>query len=89
MATYIVAFDLNREINRPRIIDAIREQFDSRAKLNESSYAISTSLDPEAVRDGLLEVIDDRDNLYVIPLANPWSGLGPVAVTDWLLREIT
>ncbi|WP_035675056.1 hypothetical protein [Bradyrhizobium liaoningense] len=83
MATYIVTYDLNKEIKRPNIVGAIHE-FGSWAKLSESSYAINSDLNPEQVYQRLLKHLDDNDQLYVITLRKPYYGQGSQEVNDWL-----
>lgn len=82
MAAYIVTYDLNKEIKRPKIV----EEFDKTgfAKLSESSYAISTNETAEQVFKRFQKFIDDNDRLYVIPLRKPYSGFGLKEVNDWL-----
>jgi hypothetical protein len=87
MATYVVAYDLNKETTRPKITAEIKK--DSWAKLSESSYAIDTSETPEGVYSRLKSMVDDNDNIYVITLSEPWTGYGPQAVIDWLTERLT
>lgn len=89
MATYIVTYDLNREVNRPPIVKRIKEICSSWAKLSESSYAISLSATPEQVFNQLRPLIDDNDNLYVVTLKKPWMGRGPKEVNDWLESNLS
>jgi hypothetical protein len=88
MATYIVTYDLNKEIKRPNIVGAIRK-YDSWAKLSESSYAISTTSSPYQVYNDLLEHLDGNDQLYVITLRKPFYGQGSKEVNDWLEANLS
>lgn len=47
MPVYLVTYDLNKEANRPPIVNKVKE-FGSWAMLSESSYAISTGMTPVA-----------------------------------------
>ncbi|MCB4825522.1 hypothetical protein [Roseicella aerolata] len=87
MATYLVTYDLKREVVRPKIVDAIK-RWGAWAKLSESSYAIATQQTPQAVYQALSHLLDDNDQLYVITLTKPYSGQGPVQVNDWLENKL-
>lgn len=82
MAVYIVTYDLNNEIHRPKIVDAIKEY--AWAMLSESSYAVSTEGSPGDVFDHLTSMIDADDTLYVMTSHAPWKGYGFTEVNDWL-----
>ena len=86
MAILIVAYDLNKEVVRPKITAEIKKR--SWAKLSESSYAIDTAESPETVYESLRPMLDDNDNLYVINLRRPYAGFGPQAVIDWLAEKL-
>jgi hypothetical protein len=86
MATYIVTYDLNREVSRPPIVAEIKKF--PWAKLSESSYAISTLLSPKEVYDRLSGMLDGNDALFVITLNRPWWGQGPKDVRGWLTDNL-
>lgn len=87
MATYIVTYDLNKEAKRPPLLEKIKDEF-AWARLSESSYAIATAMSVEQVYSVLKPMLDDNDNLYVIPLSRPYAGFGPPAVNDWLEQHL-
>ena len=87
MAVYIVTYDLNREVVRPNILAEIKQK--TWAKLSESSYAIDTTETAQDVFNRLRPLIDDDDNLFVIPLRKPYAGYGPEAVIQWLDQRLT
>ena len=86
MPTLIVAYDLNNEVRRPKIVEAIKTT--TWARLSESSYAIDTSETPAQVLARLRKFLDNDDNLYVINLVRPWSGWGPKDVIAWLVQRL-
>ncbi len=86
MPAYVVAYDLNKETKRPKIVDEVKEF--SWARLSESSYAISTNLTAQQVYARFEKHIDSNDRLYVIPLKKPFAGFGPEAVNDWLDKHV-
>lgn len=89
MATYIVSYDLNREVRRPPIVEKIKDISNGWARLSESSYAIAYHGSPEAVLNQLKPMIDDDDNIYIISLSRPWTGYGPEKVNDWLNSNLS
>ena len=88
MAVYIVAYDLNKETRRPKIVEAIKAH-DGWAMLSESSYAVATSKSPDDVYAGLTGFLDENDQLYVITLKQPHVGFGPPQINEWLSANLT
>jgi len=86
MAIYVVAYDLNKETNRPNITAEVRKT--DWAKLSESPYAIDTSETPEQVHERFKRHLDSNDDFYVITLTRPWTGYGPQVVIDWLQKRL-
>ncbi|RWR28816.1 hypothetical protein D2T31_11935 [Sinirhodobacter populi] len=87
MASYLITYDLNREVRRPKIVDAIRE-FGTWAKLSESSYAIVTWKTADQVYDDFKQYLDNNDSFYVISLRQPLAGQGDAKVNEWLQNQI-
>lgn len=83
MATYLVTYDLNKEVRRPNIVEIIKS-FPSYAMLSESSYAVVSSTAAGEVFNKFAKVLDANDTLYVIPLSRPYSGRGYKEVNEWL-----
>ena len=88
MTTYIVTYDLNKEIKRPNMAALIKRLYPDWAKLSESSYAINTASDPVSVYNALKADLDSNDNLYVITLTRRYWGQGPKDVNEWLARTL-
>jgi CRISPR/Cas system-associated endoribonuclease Cas2 len=84
MGTKVIAYDLNRETNRPRMAKKIKDTYGNWARLSESCYAVDTSDSADAIFAKLKPLIDSNDNLYVVGLKRPWNGFGPKDVNDWL-----
>jgi len=87
MAALLVTYDLNRELHRPKIVDAVKT-YGTWAKLSESSYAIRTELAPGDVYKHLKPMIDENDNIYIIKLSKPYFGFGPKDVNEWLENNL-
>lgn len=88
MPVYVITYDLNREIVRPNITKAIKDAYPW-ARLSESCYAVSTTATSSQIYNKLKPLIDENDNIYVIPLKKPHTGFGPKDVNDWLDRNLT
>ena len=86
MSVLLITYDLNHEVRRPRIVEAIKGQ--EGVKLSESSYAISTSSSPEQVYNWLRPMLDDNDHVYIVTLRKPWFGYGPQLTNEWLDRNL-
>ncbi|MBI2255276.1 MAG: hypothetical protein HYU58_11700 [Proteobacteria bacterium] len=87
MACYLVTYDLNAEVKRPPIVKTIKS-FGAWAKLSESSYAIVSSGTAEQVYNSLVHLIDQNDELRVIPIRQNWFGWGYKTVNDWLDKNL-
>ncbi len=87
MATYLVTYDLNKEVKRPPIVEKVKS-FPGFAMLSESSYAISTPLTVEQVHEVFKPLLDDNDTIYIISLRKPWTGFGPKNVNEWLASHL-
>jgi uncharacterized membrane protein len=87
MATYLVTYDLNKEIKRPPIVEKVKS-FPGYAMLSESSYAISTPLTVEQVYEAFKPLLDDDDTIYIISLRKPWTGFGLKDVNQWLADNL-
>jgi CRISPR/Cas system-associated endoribonuclease Cas2 len=82
MAVYVVAYDLNKETVRPKIVAEVHKT--AYARLSESSYAIATSESTGQVHARFKKHLDDNDDFFVITLRKPYDGYGPKAVIEWL-----
>jgi hypothetical protein len=58
------------------------------AHLSESTYAIETALDASSVYNGIRQLMDENDQVYVVQLAYPFAGFGPPLVNDWLTSRL-
>lgn len=89
MAVFLVTYDLNNEVSRPKIVKHLKDKFGTWARLSESSYAIKTDLSADDVFAHFRPMLDGDDQLYVITLKRPYSGRGPQDVNDWLANNLT
>ena len=88
MAAFIVTYDLKKENNREDITGHLKKRYSTWAMLSESSYAITTKHSPEQVFKYMKPMLDGNDQLYVITLADPHCGFGPVDINEWLERNL-
>lgn len=83
MSALLVAYDLNAPGQKhTELLKKIKEF--PWAKISESAYAIGTQQTASQVYKTLKPIIDDNDNLFVIPLHKPYDGWGPKDVHEWL-----
>jgi hypothetical protein len=85
----LVTYDLNREVIRPKIVDAIKKLGSGWARLSESSYAIADGGTVEQVYGKLKPLLDNNDYLYVVTLKKPWTGFGLKKVNEWVESNLT
>lgn len=88
MTVLLIAYDLNKEFNRPPIVAEIKKKWPTWARLSESSYAIKTQQSPEEVYKALNHMLDSNDELYVVRLNFPyWGTRGEV--NQWLGKNLS
>jgi len=87
MSALLIAYDLNKPGQDYSGFYKVRDSYPY-AKLSESSYAISTTEAPAEVYKKLKEYIDKGDRVFIIKLANPWTGFGTQDVFDWLNQNL-
>lgn len=58
------------------------------AKITDSSYAVSTHLQPQELLLELRPHLTRNDSLYILTLEGPWIGFGPDDVNDWLRERL-
>jgi hypothetical protein len=63
------------------------KQFDW-ARLSESSYAVDSTLSPQAIFNQLSSLIHDNDRMLVITLTRPYAGRHAKDVIDWLATHL-
>lgn len=81
---YIITFELkNPGLNRERLITAIKTA--AWARLGSSAFLITSTHDPEKIRDILLKELYKGDKIYVSKVANlaAWYGIDQ-DVSDWI-----
>lgn len=88
MACYLITYDLNKETKRPPIVERIKQISHSWAKLSESSYAINHPGTPNDIYQRLEPLIDDNDQLLIIPMHQPYQGFHAKEVHEWLRTNL-
>lgn len=86
MTVFLVAYDLNDEVRRPKITKEIDQT--PYAMLSESSYAIDTDEDEDGIYRRFSKYLDENDTFYVIKLTKPVAGQGPDEVNEWLQERL-
>jgi len=89
MAHFLVSYDLHRNRDYTRIINALKEQ--NAARILESVWFVSLSNSAGEVRDWLKGYIDNDDSIIVIELKqdSDWAGIRsqPKGI-EWLQKNI-
>ena len=90
MAIRIVTYDLNEEKKKrgdyTDLLKAIKSY--AWARLSESSYAIESDEEPQALFAKFKQHLDQNDFLLVLTLSRPWWGMQKQEVLDWLLQRL-
>ncbi|ESY58294.1 MULTISPECIES: hypothetical protein [unclassified Mesorhizobium] len=84
---YLVAYDLNREVIRPKIVDEVRKT--PWARLSESSYVIETNESVDQVHARFRQYLDANDDFFVLTVSRPYTGYGPKAVIAYLDTKLS
>jgi hypothetical protein len=58
------------------------------ARLSESSYAVGTLKTPQQLFDDLKTYLDSNDQLYIVNITKPYTGVGPEEVNKWLESKL-
>lgn len=87
MSVMLVTYDLNAPGQSYEQILGYIKSF-AWARLSESTYAIETTLDVSSVYNGIRQVMDANDQVYVVPLGYPYAGFGPPLVNGWLETKL-
>lgn len=90
MATYIVAYDLNKKgKNYDGLIDAIKKISGAWCHALESTWFVTSNLTAMQILEKLRSQIDSDDELFVMLASNraAWIGLDPRA-SDWLKKNL-
>ncbi|MFV9475312.1 hypothetical protein ACM5Q9_12915 [Advenella sp. RU8] len=73
----LITYDLRLLGSRfARLKEIIDEHFPNRWHCFDTSYVVSTDLDPNQVRDLLLPALNVNDCLLVSELGSNWAGIG-------------
>lgn len=86
---YIISYDLSEPgQNYEDVLDVI-QSYPAWARLGGSTYVVLTSDSTVSIRDGLMEIMDSNDQLFVGAIHAPaaWFGLGD-EVSDWLKKNL-
>lgn len=86
----LITYDLSEPgRNYEDLLNRIK-QYNAWARLGGSSYLVVTNSSPVDVRDYLMEVLDNDDQLFVSLVKAPaaWTGLSE-DVSSWIKDKIT
>lgn len=87
--TFIIIYDLSLpSVNYIRLTQLI-QKFPGWAKIGQSAYIITTTLDDVKVRDSLLPALGPKDKLFVAKISSPaaWFNLD-IQVSNWIKTNL-
>lgn len=84
MAVLLVLHQIKDGESRQRMARALKRHYPISFELTESTCAVCTPLLPVRVFDQIKQFVSSDDQLYVIPLSQPYVGYGPRNTTQWL-----
>lgn len=85
MSTYIVAFQVNNSAQKEKLKEKLKE-YNSYCPINDNCWAIITDETPVQIRDGLSELVDASDRIFVIRSGtySAWQNAYGEENTKWL-----
>lgn len=83
MTVFLIAYDLKSPGQKHSALLSEIKKYPW-ARLSESSYAINTNETCLDVFNKMRLFLDGNDNIYVVPLCQPYAGFGPADVNSWL-----
>lgn len=87
--TYIISYDLNSPgKNYEKVLTALKAT-GAWARLGGSAYIVISMLSAAQIRDSIMKVMDNNDQLFVGVVNAPaaWFGLGD-EVSNWLKNNL-
>jgi len=88
MAVLLVTYDL-RQADYPGYPDfhGTIKSYDW-TELSKCSYAIVTDESPGTVYGKLRRFQHEKDHIYIVALAAPWTGYGTKSTNEWLRERL-
>ncbi len=85
MSCYIISYDLNKNKDYGSLYSAIKS-YGNWAHINESVWAVVTDKTAVAIRDHLLETIDNDDQIFVVKSGTDAAWRKTICNSDWLKK---
>lgn len=88
MKCYIITYDLRKPgRNYQTLYEAIKS-FGTWGKINESTWAIVSSLTSYQIYEFLSKHIDSNDRIFIIKSGGDATWLNAIAENDWLKKHL-
>lgn len=90
MSTYLITYDLNKHKDYPALYEAIKAISNIYCHPLDSTWFVVTNLDAIQIRDRLMKVIDNDDDLIVASMGKRDAGwqLHNTEVANWLKQAL-
>lgn len=84
MRVLLINFDLQEAGQEEDVLELLKNRFHVWSRLSECSFAVETSMTPREVFEIFKPMLTADDIFYVLTVARPFHGQGPVDVNEWL-----
>ena len=87
MNCYIITYDLRFGGNYASLHEAIRS-YGTWAKVTESTLAVVSAKSAAAIRDHLLQFMDNNDRLFVVKSGGEAAWIRTICKNEWLKEHL-
>ena len=84
MGTYLISYDLLDSDKETDLLAYLKNA----TMATKSAYLLNTNMTPGQLVDGIRKLTNNKVNVYVLTIANPYSGWGPPAANEWLTKNL-
>lgn len=88
MKCFIITYDLRKPGRDYNSLYEALKSFGTWGKINESTWAIVSSLTSRQIYDFLSKHIDANDRIFIIKSGKEATWLNAIASTDWLKKHL-
>lgn len=87
---YLITYDLCKEgQDYEALEEAIKSNCSEYFRIMQSTILVKTIREEKQILDSLLQVMDDNDKLFIVPVARPCDGWLTDNVWKWLSENVS
>lgn len=87
---YLITYDLCKEgQDYEALEEAIKSNCSEYFRIMQSTILVKSIREEKQVRDSLLQVMDDNDKLFIVPVTRPYDGWLTDNVWKWLSENVS